>query len=76
MLEVVYYELSRSEEHKRTKPVLVYTMDLLLVLGLAAELQQRFIFYFLGQSSTPTKYYVLHRRSNLLMQLVLLLAPS
>lgn len=34
MLEVVYYELSRSEEHKRTKPVLVYTMDLLLVLGL------------------------------------------
>ena len=76
MLEVVYYELSRSEEHKGTKPVLVYTMDLLLVLGLAAELQQRFFFFFLGQSSTPTKYYVLHRRSNLLMQLVLLLAPS
>ena len=73
MLEVVYCELSRSEEHKGTKPVLVYTMDLLLVLGLAVELQQRFI--FLGQSSTPTKYYVLHR-SNLLMQLVLLLAPS
>ena len=68
-----YHCVSRSEEHKRTKPVLVYTMDLLLVLGLAVELQQRFI--FLGQSSTPTKYYVLHRRSNLLMQLVLLLAP-
>lgn len=38
MLEGVYYELSRSEEHKRTKPVLVYTMDLLLVLGLVVEL--------------------------------------
>lgn len=44
MLEVVYYELSRSEEHKRIKPVLVYKMD--LPLGLVVVLQQRFIFIF------------------------------